>query len=180
MALRRTRLNGRAAARTWLARGLLAAVVALVAGVVTGVVPFEPVRVPTDSMAPTLQAGDQVVLDHRSRPLRAGDLVVVPDPDDGTLLVKRAVALGGQSVGLASGVLVVDGVPVAEPYADLTHQEGVWFGPVTVPPGAVFLLGDSRATSIDSRRFGPVPVTSVVGHVTVRLWPRPGPLPTAR
>jgi signal peptidase I len=54
--------------------------------------------------------------------------------------------------------------------------DGVWFGPVTVPPGELFLLGDDRDSSIDSRAFGTVPELDVRGRVDNRLWPSPGAL----
>ena len=157
-------------------RALVLAVVVLVVGRLAGVVPFEPVRVPSESMAPTLRSGDHVLLDHRPVDPHDGDVVVAVDPTDGTLLVKRVVAVAGEAVGISGGVLDVDGVPVAEPYADRTDQGGVWFGPAVVPPGHVFLLGDNRADSVDSRVFGPVPLASVVGTVQFRLLPVPGPI----
>jgi signal peptidase I len=105
------------------------------------------------------------------------DVVVVPHPETGDLLVKRAVGLGGDRVAIEDGVLVVDGLVVCEPSIDPARQDGVWFGPVTVPAGEVFLMGDDRESSIDSRDFGPVPVADVVGRVGVRVWPAPGRLP---
>jgi signal peptidase I len=152
------------------------AVVAVGLGSATGVVPFELVRIPSDSMAPTLEPGDHVVLDHRGRAVSRGDLVVVPDPQDGTLIVKRVVAVGGDMVGISDGVLEVDGRAVDEPYADRSLENGVYYGPYPVPDGRLFLLGDHRAVSVDSRAFGPVPATDVVGTVDVRVWPRPGSL----
>jgi signal peptidase I len=133
------------------------AVVAVGLGSATGVVPFELVRIPSDSMAPTLEPGDHVVLDHRGRAVSRGDLVVVPDPQDGTLIVKRVVAVGGDMVGISDGVLEVDGRAVDEPYADRSLESGVYYGPYPVPDGRLFLLGDHRAVSVDSRAFGPVP-----------------------
>ncbi len=170
MADRRPVLTLRRIART-AATGLVAAVVLLLVGSVTGVLPFEAVRVPSDSMEPTLRPGDHLLLDHRERPVVAGDILVVRH--DGDLIVKRVVATGGQTVGLEDGVLVVDGVPHAEPYADLFGQKGVYDGPHTVPAGQLWLLGDHRLTSVDSRSFGPVPVSDVTGRVTFVLFPAP-------
>jgi signal peptidase I len=86
-------------------------------------------------------------------------------------MIKRVAAVGGQTVAIADGVLKVDGKPVPEPYVDRAQVDGTFFGPVRVPPGAVFLLGDQRLGSVDSRSFGPVPVGSIVGRVLFRVWP---------
>src|SRR3954471_17983438 len=59
-----------------------------------------------------------------------------------------------------------------EPYIDRAEVGGTYFGPIRVPAGAVFLLGDQRFGSVDSRSFGPVPVDSIVGRVVLRVWPR--------
>jgi signal peptidase I len=167
---RRTVLTFRGIARTAVTV-LVAAVVLLLVGSATGVLPFESVRVPSDSMEPTIRTGDHLLLDRREHPVTAGDIVVVRH--DGDLLVKRVVATGGQTVGLEDGVLVVDGQPRPEPYADLFGQKGVYDGPHTVPPGQLWLLGDRRLTSVDSRSFGPVPVSDVAGRVTFVLLPLP-------
>nr|WP_255426853.1 signal peptidase I [Pseudonocardia sp. C8] len=137
--------------------------------------PFEVVRVPTASMAPTLRPGDHVLLDRRSVPVERGQLVVLPDVEDlDSLMVKRVVAIGGDTVEFDDGFLVVNGIRPAEPYAEGGRVPGVYFAPVTVPAGAVYLLGDDRGDSVDSRTFGPLPADRVVGRVTFRVFPRPG------
>jgi signal peptidase I len=145
-------------------------VVAALAVVLVRMFVAEPLRVDGESMAPTLRSGDVVVV-QRVGPVRAGQLLVLRDPQDGSPVVKRAVALGGQTVEIRDAFLYVDGVAVPEPYVDHSRIDGVYFGPVTVPAGDVFVLGDARDGSIDSRIFGPVPVSAVTGHVQVRLWP---------
>jgi signal peptidase I len=146
---------------------LVAAVLALV---LVRLFVAEPLRVSGDSMAPTLRSGD-VVLVQRHASVHSGSLLVLRDPQDGSLVVKRAVATGGQTVEIRDAYLYVDGVALDEPFVDHSRIDGVYFGPATVPAGAVFVLGDSRDGSIDSRVFGPVPVSAVVGRVLVRLWP---------
>jgi signal peptidase I len=84
------------------------------------------------------------------------------------------VAVGGDEVGIEDGYLVVNGHTVEEPYVDHRVLDGVYFGPVTVPPGSVFMMGDNRANSVDSRTFGPVRRDTIVGRVMVRIWPNPG------
>jgi signal peptidase I len=149
----------------------------LLVGSVTGLLPVQVMRVDSGSMTPTISVGDLLVIDRWDSPVDRRDVVVVPHPETGDLLVKRAVALGGDQVAIEDGVLVVDGRAVCEPSIDPARQDGVWFGPVTVPAGEVFLLGDDRGSSIDSRDFGTVHVSDVVGHVGFRVWPTPGRLP---
>jgi signal peptidase I len=173
-----------AAARGRLVRRLLRgaglAVVALLVLLVSGLLPLQAIRVPSDSMTPTITAGDHLLLDRRhADTVAVGDVVVLRDPiggaDGGELIAKRVIAVGGDSVGFEDGVLVRNGRPVTEPY---THDflDGVYYGPDVVPPGTVYVLGDNRRDSVDSRQFGPVPLSSVVGRVTARLFPSPGAL----
>ncbi|HEV7872170.1 MAG TPA: signal peptidase I [Modestobacter sp.] len=151
--------------------------VVLLAASVTGLLPVRVMRVGSGSMAPAVQTGDLVVVVPPSGPVQRRDVVAAPHPDTGVLLVKRVVAVGGDRVALEDGVLVVDGVAVCEPSIDPARLDGVWFGPVTVPAGRLFLLGDDRGESIDSRDFGPVPAAEVTGVVPARVWPSPGRLP---
>ena len=157
-------------------RGLAAMVVVLVGLLVTGMLPAEVVRVDAESMAPTLHAGDRVLLVHGADGLERGDLVAFTDPEGSGLLVKRVVALGGDRFEIEDGVLMVNGTPVVEPYADQSRLDGVFGGPLTVPQRRVYVLGDNRGDSVDSLVFGPVPLESVIGPVTFRLWPIPGRL----
>ncbi len=135
----------------------------------------EPIMVGSISMEPTVAAGSVVWLDKtapRLTDLHAGQLVVFPEPEVGGrsdgLLLKRVVARAGQTVSMKDGVLYVDGVPASEPYVDQKTIDGVYFGTVTVPAGELFVLGDNRETSIDSRHFGPVFESEVLGTVLGR------------
>ena len=130
-------------------------------------------------MAPAVRDGDLVLVEPVGDELRPGEVVTARHPVTGDRLVKRVVALGGDRVALEDGVLVVDGQQVCERLVDPERQDGVWFGPITVPPGEVFLLGDDRSSSIDSREFGAVDETAIGGRVRLRIWPSPGPLPAA-
>ncbi|NUR14940.1 MAG: signal peptidase I [Dermatophilaceae bacterium] len=159
---------------------------------------LQPVRVTSDSMTPTLTPGDQVLLLKQpwAGAVGRGDVVVLdgsrwsetaaaaaadgvvglsPDRVDaavrtvrGTSLVKRVVGIGGDTVELDDGALVVNGTRVDEPFVDLESVDGVWFGPVTVPRDAVFVLGDARATSVDSRDLGAAGLDAVEGRVLGR------------
>jgi len=132
----------------------------------------EPFRIPSQSMEPTLRPGDQTLVNKLSgdSPDR-GDLVAFHAPRTGEILLKRVVAVGGDTVGLEDGVLVVDGRRVREPYADPDAIDSVYFGPVKVRPGTIFVMGDNRANSDDSRDFGAVPTDRIIGRAVARVWP---------
>jgi len=168
-----TRPGRRAPRRTVAARAALLVVPAVVFGVGTFLV--EPVRVESASMEPTLRAGDHLLVDdraYRDAPPRRGDLVVFEE--SGATLVKRVVAVAGDTVAIEDGVLEVNGSAVEEPAVDPKTVDGMYYGPARVPAGTVFVLGDNRRHSVDSRQFGPVPVARVTGRVILRWWPRPG------
>lgn len=133
----------------------------------------EPFRIQSGSMLPTLRAGEHVLVDKRAYrdalPQR-GDLVVFHAPGSGDATVKRAIALPGDTVAIEDGVLVVNGRRQIEPYADAEAIDSVYFGPERVPSGTVFLLGDNRADSTDSRDFGAVRRNALIGRVGMRLW----------
>jgi signal peptidase I len=155
---------------------LIALLVAIVLGLlVVRPLVAEPFRIPSASMAPTIQAGDHVLADKRAYddalPAR-GDLAVfhAPTPSRDVTL-KRVIALPGDRVAIEDGVLVLNGRRVREPYADPSAIDSEFFGPVTVRPGTVFVLGDNRADSIDSRDFGAVPADRLIGRVAARIWP---------
>ena len=135
---------------------------------------IEPVRVRSDSMEPTLTAGSVLLIDKvtfRMREPDRGELVVAHDPRTGESIVKRVVAVAGDSVGIENGLLVVNGTTVVEKYIDNDNMEGFYFGPDVVPGDHVFLLGDNRDISVDSRAFGPVDVDDIDGRVLATIWP---------
>jgi signal peptidase I len=153
---------------------LLAVVVAAVAGGwwLRGHV-LGSYRVESGSMVPTLCPGDRVLVDKRvgGAGLERGDLVVLTAPDDGRLVVKRVVGLPGDRVAIRDALLYVDGRRVSEPYVDHRRIDALYYGPVVVPGQAVLVMGDDRASSIDSRDYGAVPFAAVQGRVLVRWWP---------
>lgn len=132
---------------------------------------LEPMTVSSESMEPAVPTGSTILL-YKPGPvlggLRARDLVVFTSPEDGHPSLKRAIAFQGQSVAIEDSVLMVDGVPQLEPGVDGGRIDGTYFGPVTVPEGHVFVLGDNRSGSIDSRIYGSIPLESVRATV---LWP---------
>jgi signal peptidase I len=156
----------------------------------------EPLRVPSASMAPALWPGDFIFADKRyarqlGAPVRRGDVAIFTYPNDRTVLyVKRVVALPGDHVQLRGSELLVNGtpspvpqateLPAAELAAARTPPGGLpaalrpaqW--DLVVPPGHVFVLGDHRQASVDSRDFGTVPMQDVVGRVR-QVWFSWGP-----
>ncbi len=125
------------------------------------------------SMEPTLLPHDRVLVDklsYRLRGPRRGDVVVLRYPlNPQRNYIKRIVALPGDRVEIRDGRLLVNGTPVAEPYLNGTPQGS--FGPVTVPQDAVFVLGDNRNNSEDSRAFGPLRTELIVGQALLIYWP---------
>ncbi|CAN5360603.1 signal peptidase I [soil metagenome] len=131
-----------------------------------------PMTVQGRSMEPTLRAGDVVLVGRLSGApeVHRGDLVVFRDPDR-ALSLKRVIGLAGDRVAIRDGVLEVDGRPLREDYVSTGASDGVFFGPITVAAGTVFVLGDNRDDSIDSRSYGAVEVEHLVGPVLAGLWP---------
>ena len=133
---------------------------------------LDTVRVSSASMWPSVCTGDRLLVSK----LRAGqgvhrdDLVVFRSPVDGQRTLKRVVALAGQSVEVRDALLYVDGRLAEEEYVDHATVDGTFFGPTVVADDAVFVMGDERERSIDSRDYGPVPRSRVEGKVLVRLW----------
>ena len=149
-----------------------------------------PTLVKGTSMLPTVRDRELLWLDvtpwRGKRPER-GQIVVLWNPERKRLgpralrrhrlpvlfLLKRVIALGGDTVEVREGVLYLNGEPQEEPWLrhDRINPAGRDFAPVTVPSGMCFVLGDNRMVSRDSRRFGCVPVTSVCGSALRVLWP---------
>ena len=134
-----------------------------------------PYQVVHDSMRPTLAPGTKVlVVNERLNHADLGDVIVVKDPlNSDQLLVKRLVGLQGDVMEGRLGILFRNGTPVSEPYLP-TNTRTPSFGPLTVGYQEIFVVGDNRLISFDSRDFGPIPRADVVGVVQARLWPSPG------
>ncbi len=160
-------------------RAFVALVAVIVVLPVATRVAVEPMQVSSASMEPTFGTGDHLLVRRglfggtRAAP---GDVVVFRRPGSGpgagTLMVKRVAAVAGDRVAVRDGHLVVNRRWVSEDYVVHAEVDGTYYGPVTVPAGSVFVLGDNRADSVDSRDFGAVPTDQLVGNVLLRLWPR--------
>lgn len=141
--------------------------------------------VPTGSMEDTIEIGDRIFAQKVTRELgmsvRAGEIVVFSNPDstsDHDILVKRVIATAGQTVDMCDGKLVIDDVVQDEPYVKgatyqlATQAPGVSVSyPYTVPEGEVWVMGDNRENSADSRYFGSVPESSIQAVAVLRYWP---------
>lgn len=137
----------------------------------------QPFVIPTGSMIPTIEIGDRVLADKLSYRLNEGPIegqVVVFDDPTGQhpQLIKRVIATAGQEVDVRDGAVFVDGERLDEPYTHgkRTDPGSVPF-PITVPDGQVWLMGDNRPNSGDSRFFGPRPVSTVRGRAFWTYWP---------
>jgi signal peptidase I len=126
----------------------------------------EPFTVSSDSMEPTIPTGAVVLLYKPAAAsgwIRNGVVVAFTSPLDGHTAIKRVIAGEGQTVAIKDSELYVDDVAVPEPFIDHSRIDATYFGPQKVPAGTVFVLGDNRGVSIDSRDFGAVPLTAIQG-----------------
>jgi signal peptidase I len=129
------------------------------------------------SMELTLMQNDRVLVskvDYRLGSPQRGDIIVFNPPTPSTIaFVKRVIGLGGDVIELRDGSVFVNGQLDQTPQAHgatLSQMATVVF-PFTVAPGEVFVMGDNRGLSSDSRSFGSVPVANIIGKVIVRFWP---------
>ena len=149
--------------------------IALVIAVVVRTYLFEPVRVDGNSMYPTLKHGEIMIVNKKDyafggEPERF-DVVICHYPNRGsTNFVKRVVGLPGDTVEVKDGFLIVNGVIYAEKF--LHERTAEDFGPVTVPEGKYFVMGDNRNNSNDSRRseVGMLDRDYIMGKVSAVLW----------
>jgi signal peptidase I len=124
------------------------------------------------SMQPNLYRGYRVMtekLSYRLHPPRRGDVVVVDRPGSEVSLIKRVIAVEGEMVEVRGGHTTIDGAPIEEPW--VVHFGGPNYGPELVPEDHVFIMGDNRRLSRDSRAIGPVPVDTVMGRAWLVYWP---------
>jgi signal peptidase I len=177
----RRRRRRRALAET----AIMILVAVLLAGLVRAFA-FQTFWIPTSSMVPTLGVYDRVLVQKAFftwSDVREGDIVVFthppldhcPGPREGDL-VKRVIALPGQTIYSSGSSIYVNGRLLAEPY--LPHDDPLGppipdassQHPYRVPPGEFYLLGDNRAISCDSRYWGPIKGSSIVGQVVLVWW----------
>ena len=163
----------------WVIEWAIVLVVAVVVAVGIRTFVVQTFFIPSASMEPTLMIGDRILVDKLSYHLHAvhrGDIVVFATPPGENAgpnvkdLVKRVIGLPGDTISSAGGQVVIDGKPLKEP----------WLPPGTVttgittqkiPAGEYFVMGDNRSDSQDSRFFGPIHGSLIVGRVVVKIWP---------
>ncbi|OQY20266.1 MAG: signal peptidase I [Chloroflexi bacterium] len=125
------------------------------------------------SMEPTLHTTQRVVVEkvtyRFSHGPRRGDIVVIDLPEQTDMLIKRVIGLPGETIEVRSGEVYIDGELLEETWK--VNRGGGSYGPKTIPPLHVFVMGDNRGASNDSRNFGPVPIDCIVGHAWFSYWP---------
>ncbi|MGW1409131.1 signal peptidase I [Streptomyces sp. NPDC002403] len=167
--------------------GLAVAVgcVLFLGGFAWGAVVYKPYTVPTQSMTPTVHAGDRILAQRiDGSEVHRGDVVVFTDPvwDANLPMVKRVVGIGGDRIACCGkdGRLTVNGKPIDEPYLHAKGLASVQRFTAEVPKGKLFLLGDERTSSLDSRVHlddagqGSVPRDAVQARVDAVAWPMNG------
>ena len=184
----------------WTEDGAIIALAVVIAIIVRALV-AQAYWIPSASMVPQLHINDRVVVSRLAYDLHGvhrGDIVVFKSPpgiepaphlptnpiglafhdagvalgfaQDQTVLIKRVIGLPGDRVSASGGHVYIDGELLSEPYL----PEGTVtssFGPLIVPPGHLWVMGDNRGDSLDSRVFGPIPQSHVVGRAIWKVWP---------
>jgi len=138
---------------------------------------IQPYLVPSGSMLPTIQLKDRVLANKLvfrgfAEP-KYKDIVVFDDPTgEFPTLIKRVIAVGGQTVDLKNGAVYVDGKKLDEPYTygKPSYPQAISM-PITIPKGYIWVMGDNRTNSGDSRTFGPVKLSTVRGRGFWTYWP---------
>jgi len=170
---------------------------ALVIAVVIKTFLVQPFWIPSESMLPTIEVNDRVMVNKLAyqwgEPER-GDIVVFRDPREEEIeesipeavirsvleavgirtrghedLIKRVIGLPGETVEVRNNQVVVDGTPIEEPYLPEVFMPDE--PPITLGVDEVFVMGDNREASFDSRRFGPIPLEDLIGNAFVTIWP---------
>lgn len=179
---RRRRLGWR---RT-LVETAITAVVAVLVVVLLRAFAFQTFWIPSTSMLPTLSVDDRILVQKAFftwHDVHEGDIVVFSQPPldrcggaQGDDLVKRVIGLPGQTIYSAGNTIYVNGKPLAEPYLPHVDPLGPQIPdasrqhPYRVPPGELYVLGDNRAISCDSRYWGPIEGSTIVGKVVLTWW----------
>ncbi|WP_047808082.1 MULTISPECIES: signal peptidase I [Desulfosporosinus] len=133
-------------------------------------------KIPTGSMLPTIQLQDRVIVDKfffkEFGHLTRGDIVVFKPPASAHAtedFIKRIIGLPGDKIEIRNHTTYVNDKPLYEPY--ILEKSKNDFGPVVVPKDSVFVMGDNRNNSDDSRVWGFLPIKNITGRTLFRYWP---------
>ena len=141
---------------------------------------MQPNQVKGASMEPTFQSGDYIFtskITYKFRPIKRGDVIVFKSPKNPDIdYIKRIIALPGDTLLVDNGIVYVNNNQVNENY--ISEQTNLWNGgyikegvSVTIPEEDIFVMGDNRPRSSDSREFGPISIDSIIGNVIYRYFP---------
>jgi signal peptidase I len=175
----------------WIREAVVVVVVAVLVAVLLRAFVVQTFFIPSGSMEPTLQIGDRILVNKLSYHLHGvdrGDIVVFSRPPTENCggpevndLVKRVIGLPGDVISLQSGHVSIDGKRLDESWLPSSEQGVTIAGPAgnssnlarpyRVPPNNYFVMGDNRTDSCDSRYWGPINKSLIVGKVELRVWP---------
>lgn len=133
---------------------------------------FQPCQVKMSSMFPTLKENQMILVnkvEYKFHLPKRGDIVVFHSPFAKESYVKRVIGLPGEELEIRNGIVFINGEKVEERY--LQAETKGYFGPVQIAYGEIFVMGDNRSNSMDSREFGPILLNSVIGKATMVYWP---------
>lgn len=165
---------------SWLKAGIIALVIVIVVREFV----MTPSIVKGDSMKPSLYDGDRIIISKISTIDRFDTIAfVAPAPNSDDNFVKRVIGLPGDQIKIEENILFINGEAQDEYYLDEVKSDGSFFldydlegvhGHQVVPEGTLFVLGDNRGRSYDSREFGVIDEDSIIGEVIFRIWPISG------
>ncbi|HYF95985.1 MAG TPA: signal peptidase I [Symbiobacteriaceae bacterium] len=162
---------GKSPAREWAETLVVALLVALV--IRTFVVQVYLVEGP--SMEPTLHTNERVFVNkliYRFRAPKPGEIIVLQDPNRPQReLIKRVIAVAGETIEIKKGTVFVNGQALKEPFINTAIVSSTDMRPLTVPDKQVFVMGDNRGMSFDSRAIGPIAVNKIDGKAFFMFWP---------
>ena len=175
----------------WIVELVGVAIVAIVFAILLRTFVVATYSIPSGSMEPTLQVGDRIVVDKLSYHFhgvdRANIVVFSTPPKENCAgppvsdLVKRVIGLSGETISLSGGRVVINGHVLLEPWLPAAVRTATTAGPSAapyalhrpyrIPSGDVYVMGDNRTQSCDSRYWGPISQSTIVGKVDLRIWP---------
>jgi signal peptidase I len=136
---------------------------------------YQPVKVEGTSMAPLLSDQERIFINkfvYRFEPIGRGDVIVFWYPlDHSKSFIKRVIGLPGETIELRRGRLFINAKEISEDYVPASFFDGTSYGPLRIPQGNYFVMGDHRDSSNDSRMFGTVARDYIYGKAVFAYWP---------